>query len=200
MNYLVLYGCGGHSRSVADVILYNDPSAKLVFVDEQAGESETIFGFHVVNALELSHVAQCFIAIGDNARRKEKFIEIGSARLVTVVSKRAYIGTNATIGSGSFVAHSSHLGPEVVVGHNTILNTGAIIEHESRIGNHTHIGPNATICGRSQIGDSVLIGAATYVADKVRICSHAVIGANSTIISDITEPGTYVGMPARKVK
>ena len=32
------------------------------------------------------------------------------------------------------------------------------------------------------------------------ICDNAVIGAGAVVTKDITEPGTYVGIPARKIK
>ena len=49
------------------------------------------------------------------------------------------------------------------------------------IGHHVSIGSNATIL-------------------PVDICAHVVIGAGAVVTKSITEPGTYVGNPARKLK
>jgi acetyltransferase-like isoleucine patch superfamily enzyme len=50
----------------------------------------------------------------------------------------------------------------------------------TKIGNHVSIGSNATIL-------------------PVSICDAVVIGAGAVVTKDITEPGKYVGNPARKV-
>ena len=47
-NKICIIGCGGHARSVADVILNNDPSVQLIFADGNAHNGETIFGYPVV--------------------------------------------------------------------------------------------------------------------------------------------------------
>ena len=196
---IVIGGCGGHSRSVADVILFNEPEAMLVFVDDFALENEKIFGFSVENNFPIN-LQNCILAIGDNAKRKKIFDVVGTLNLISVVSKKAYIGHNCKIDIGCFVAHSCHIGPEVIIGKNTILNTASVIEHEVVIGQHCHIGPNATISGRTKIGDLVFVGVSATVIDSVNICSNTVIGAGATVTKDITVPGIYVGTPARRIK
>ena len=48
------------------------------------------------------------------------------------------------------------------------------------VGNHVSIGTNATIL-------------------PVRICDDVVVGVGAVVTKDITEPGTYVGTPARRL-
>ncbi len=116
MNDIVLFGCGGHSSSVADVILHNDPLEKLVFVDVNARAGETIFGFGVLSDIRLEPATRCFVSIGGNAARRNKYLELGAANIISIVSSLAYIGKDVTIGRGVFVAHSCHLGPGARVG------------------------------------------------------------------------------------
>jgi acetyltransferase-like isoleucine patch superfamily enzyme len=52
---------------------------------------------------------------------------------------------------------------------------------ETKIGNHVSIGSNATIL-------------------PVTICDNVVIGAGAVVTKNITEPGVYVGNPAKKIK
>ena len=56
------------------------------------------------------------------------------------------------------------------------------------------------VAGRAQIGDFVMIGASAVVIDNIKICSHVTVGAGAVVVNDIREPGTYVGVPARKIK
>jgi hypothetical protein len=70
-NSIIIFGCGGHARSVADIILYNKPNAQLTFVDENAKMNENIWGFNVIHNY-IGEKNPFFIAIGDNYKRKEK--------------------------------------------------------------------------------------------------------------------------------
>lgn len=49
------------------------------------------------------------------------------------------------------------------------------------------------------LGDNVFIGAGTVIIGPVEICSNVVVGALSLVNRSITEPGVYVGSPAKKV-
>lgn len=193
---LVLYGCGGHSRSVADIALANNPNIILEFIDPNALANERIFGFPVLK--ERSTINDpIFLAIGDNLKRKEMLQTLRPINLVSILSSIAHLGRGANIGKGCFIGNYCHIGPDVVIGKNTIINNAAIIEHESRVGEHCHIGPNATISGRCNIGDLVFIGVGATIKDKITICPNVKIGAGATVVHDIKEPGVYIGCPAK---
>ena len=49
------------------------------------------------------------------------------------------------------------------------------------------------------LGDNVVIGANSVVLGPVDICDNVLIGALSLVNKSITEPGVYVGIPARKL-
>jgi len=197
---VIIWGCGGHSRSVVDVLLASRPSVELVFVDENAKDGELLYGFPVLREYQLDN-EPFFLAIGDNQSRKQHLEQCNDTdRLISIISPNAHLGHRSMVAAGCFVGNFCHIGPEARIGTNTVLNNAAIIEHEVRIGEHCHIGPNATISGRCKIGDLVFVGVGTTVIDYISICSNVVIGAGSTVVTDIIEPGTYVGTPARRIK
>lgn len=198
---IYIYGCGGHGRSVADVVLACNPSEDLVFVDENAGSQETLFGFPVVRPTEVRlQSCELLIAVGDNSRRSEIFAKSIAAGLNigSLISKRAYIGKEARVHRGVLVMHDVHVGPRAVIGANSILNTGCIVEHDCQIGDHSHIAPGAVICGGVTAGESVFIGAGATVKDGVKVGQNVTIGAGAVVVQDIPQPGTYVGVPARR--
>ena len=49
------------------------------------------------------------------------------------------------------------------------------------------------------MGDNVVIGANSVVVGPVDICDNVVVGAMSLVNRSITEPGTYVGIPAKRI-
>lgn len=198
----VIFGCGGHSRSVADVILANDPNANLFFIDENAGINEKIYGFPILKDIP-SHITvyKSIVALGDGIKRKEIIeTKVDQSTLVSIISVNAYVSLCAELNLGCFVGNFAHIGPEVCIGENSIINTGAIVEHEVKIGDYCHIAPGSIVCGRSEIGNFVFLGAGAKIIDGINVCSNVVIGAGSTVVNNITESGVYVGTPARKVK
>lgn len=197
----IFFGCGGHSRSVTDVLLLNNPNANIIYVDQNAAPNETLFNFPVLKTIDYEMLDVKFvIAIGDNKRRREKFFFVDANKIISVISKLAHIGRGASYEKGTFIGNYAHVGPLVRIGENTIINTAAIIEHEVIIGNHSHIGPNATISGRCKIGNEVFIGVGATVKDYVNICDNVIVGAGATVVKDISVPGIYVGTPVKRIK
>lgn len=50
-----------------------------------------------------------------------------------------------------------------------------------------------------RLGDKVMIGTNSVLIGPLDICDDVVIGAMSTVTKDITESGTYVGSPVRRI-
>lgn len=199
---VVVFGCGGHARSIANTLLINNKNVEILFVDNDAKKDEKILKFFVERDHILKKSDAYIIAIGNNHMRKKMYYSLQSTcrgKCISVVSDLACIGIEANIGIGTFVAPYAYVGPLADIGNNTIINTGSVVEHETVIGNHTHIAPHATICGRTRIGDNVFCGAGSIVVDKVSICNNVTIGAGAVVIGDIVEPGTYAGVPAKKI-
>lgn len=197
-NSLMIIGCGGHARSIADVALFNGYK-ELLFIDENAKKNEKIFGFNVVNNFSsIGQSSNVLFGIGDNIKRKEYFAMYQSK--IKLISIDAYIGIDVCINRSTFVGHNAYIGSSSTIGKNSIINTHAIIEHECLVGMHTHIAVNATVAGKCRIGDFVFIGAGATIRDKVSICSNVTVGCGSVVVHNITEPGVYVGIPAKKIK
>ncbi len=100
-NTVGIFGCGGHARSVVDVLLDNDPSANVVFIDEKARENEKIFSLQVVSGIDFHEVVCCFVAIGDNLKRETMFAEAKKkSQIVNIVSKLSYLSNFAITSDG----------------------------------------------------------------------------------------------------
>lgn len=199
---LVILGCGGHARSVADVALANYVR-EVTFVDPEARVGEQLFGYPVLKSFN-PKAESCWVAFsasGDGRVRHEHCRTIDSMGLkrATVLSSSATFGADCKVGAGSFVAHHAHVGPMARVGECVIVNTGAVVEHECEIGSFTHVSVNATVAGRCRIGCYSMIGAGATVVDGVSVTDGVVIGAGAVVIESILVPGVYVGVPARRV-
>ena len=195
---LIIFGCGGHAKAVLDVVLYNGEYKEIIFVDENAKENETILDFPVIKNYTITK-EDVFIAVGNN----EKRMQLGKKyykNLVSIVSKKAYIGKNVTIGKGVFVAHNAQVGIMSRISDFCIINSSASLVHECVLAETVFIGPNTTLCGKVHIGNNSFIGASATIIDNIKINKNITIGASTVVIKDLIKEGIYVGNPARFIK
>lgn len=116
-------------------------------------------------------------------------------KFLSLIAETSICATNTEIGNGTAVMHGAIING-AKIGQHCIINSGAVIEHEVKLGENCFIGPGAVICGGAEIGSDVIIGAGATVRNGVKICSGATVGMGAAVVSDITEPGKYVGVPA----
>lgn len=200
---LLILGFGGHARSVADVALacgYED----LLFVDANAKPGENFLGHRVLKDTKgLDDTWRlAFAASGDGLQRLkqcEMIDELGM-NLVSLVSPVTSIGVGSDIASGCFVGHHAHIGPLAKIGRGCIVNTGALVEHESCVGEFSHVSVNSTIAGRSTLGSFSMLGAGAIIIDGISTVDYVMIGAGTVVANCIEFPGTYVGVPARRLR
>lgn len=101
------------------------------------------------------------------------------------------IGAKTRIQSHTFICSLVVIGEDCFVGHGVVFINDKFTSKRETAGDKSH-------WQNTIIGDRVLIGSNVTVL-PVQICSDVVIGAGSVVTSDIVEPGTYVGNPARKL-
>lgn len=194
-------GAGGHARAVLPLLLDSGYTVTGVYDESfNPDKSEIICGVPVVGVAAPADV-EAVLAIGDGIKRQSKFNDSG-IRVVkeTICHPTVHVGHNVHLGESNLIFPRVVLHTEVKLGCNNIVNTGAVVEHESVIGSHNHISVGVIVCGRVVIGDNCFIGAGSVIIDKIRIASNVTVGAGSVVIRDITEPGVYVGNPARRIK
>ena len=83
------------------------------------------------------------------------------------------------------------------VGEHCIINTRAVVEHDNVIEDYVHISPNAALGGTVRVGEQTHIGIGASVRNNIEICEGCIIGAGAAVVKNMTESGTYVGVPAR---
>jgi len=199
MTRLVIMGAGGHGRVLADNALKNGYT-EICFVDDYSTGEMT--GFPIigkcadVEALN-DGKTDFVIGIGNNAVRK-KLSETYHVNWVPLVHPSAQIAFNAGIGKGTVVMANAVVNACAAVGEHAIINSGAVVEHDNKIGDFVHISPNAALGGTVQVGELTHIGIGAAVKNNINICAGCILGAGTVVVKDITEPGTYLGVPARK--
>lgn len=199
-----LVGSGGHALVVLDSLLeLGVPAEAISILDQNPERAGLTVGGHKVAMLEPAALAgqHIHVCIGNNGARAKVMKLLTDAGCVahTIVDPRAIVSRTATVGAGSFVAPGSIVASSAAVGRGCIINHGAIVDHECTLSDFVHIAPGVTLAGAVTVGHECLVGAGANILPRISIAAHAIIGAGAVLTRDATQPGVYVGAPARKV-
>jgi acetyltransferase-like isoleucine patch superfamily enzyme len=110
----------------------------------------------------------------------------------TEIQKDVKIGDRTKVQSHTFICELVTIGDDCFIGHgvmfiNDLFSGGGpargdkSLWKETHIGNQVSIGSNATLL-------------------PVSVCDRVVIAAGAVVTKNITEPGIYVGNPAKKLR
>ena len=204
---LVLVGGGGHGQSVIDVIEAEGIWTIAGILDMPKKIGERVLGYEIMDteqAIPLLATENAFlITVGQvrTSQPRERLFQIvrqAEGKLPVIVSPQAYVSPYATLGEGSVVIHQALVNAGAIIGVNAIINSQALIEHGARIGNHCHIATGAIINGDCRVEDRTFVGSRATVLQGVTIGTDIVVGAGAVVTQSLTEPGVYVGIPARR--
>lgn len=120
--------------------------------------------------------------------------------LAIIIHPTCYVDETAKVGEGCVLYPGCTVGMNSVIEDNVLLNTAVVICHDDIIQKNSYISPACNIAGEVRIGSRCMIGIGTTIIDHKSICEDVIIGAGAVVISDITISGTYVGVPAKKIK
>ena len=189
---VLLIGCGGHSRSIIDVI-DSDNKWKvigLIGLPEQIGN--TILGYKVIggdNDLpRLKHKAKyAMIALGQipnsaNRRRMARMITNLGFKSPIIISPYAVVSKHAKLGPGTFIGHGAIVNAGAVVGLHCTLNTMSLIEHDVSVGDHCHISTGALVNGGVKIGQDSFIGSGSVIRDGIDLPNGSIISARKRVM------------------
>jgi len=104
------------------------------------------------------------------------------------------------LGRGNMICKGVVLTCDIAVGDFNLLNWNVTIGHDSRIGSFCVVNPGANVSGNVLVGDGCFLGTGCQVLEGLVIEAETIIGAGAVVRQSIDVAGTYVGVPARKVK
>ena len=198
MKRLIIIGAGGHGKVAADIaglVGYND----IAFLDDNPNGSMRVIGSCSDYDMYIAD-AVFFVAIGSGIVRKKIFDELSKngATIINLIHPNATIASGAKLGRGVLVAAGALVGVDATVGDGAIVNTMASVDHDCVLGNFSHVSAGVHMAGAKKIADFTFVGVGATVIQNV--CSNCIIGAGAVVVKDIREPGTYVGVPAKKIR
>lgn len=199
-NRLVIIGAGGHGKVIADIAKKNGYE-DIVFLDDN-DDVKMCGSYPVVGkSSEALHMNDdMVVAIGSADIRRKVQESLKGKNIVTLVHPNAVIADDAVIGSGTVVMAGAVVNSGTVIGKGCIINTCASVDHDCIIEDYVHVSVGSHVCGTVKVGKNTWIGAGAVIINNVSVCGDCMIGAGAVVIGDLAELGTYVGVPAVKVK
>lgn len=203
MKKLIIIGASGHGKVVADIAVRRG-YLEIAFLDDSPSVKECA-GYPVVGITKDAFRyagSDFFVAVG-NAKIRSKIqneLAVQNLHVATLIHPNAVLAPDVQVGAGTVIMAGAVVNPGTVMGEGCIVNTGATVDHDNVLGNYVHISVGSHTAGTVHLGDSTWVGAGAIVSNNVSICGECMIGAGAVVVKNIETVGTYVGVPARKLK
>jgi len=192
MKTLLLIGCGGHARSLIDIIETGGQwrIEGLVGLPEQVGNKVLAYSIIGCDA-DLPKLRQvvpaALLAIGQlpNPAPRQKvavLLDQLGFDCPTMISPHALVSKHANLGAGTVVGHGAIVNAGAVVGNHCILNSCALIEHDVQIGDHCHISTGALVNGGVRLGCGSFIGSGAILREGLLLPKSTVISAGKRVM------------------
>lgn len=202
MKSVVIIGAGGHAKVIADIILKNGDRI-VGFLDGVHPEGDFIgfpkLGKDVDYQKFLEHYF--IIAIGNAAVREKLASTMEGVKWYTAIHPGAIISKiDVSIGDGCVVMANATINSGARIGKHCIINSNSVVEHDNIINDYVHVSVGAKIAGTVKIGTRTWVGVGATISNNISVCDDCMLGAGTVVVKDIIESGTYIGVPAAKIK
>ena len=210
-NFIMIGGgdLGREATWIFERMNANNPMYKHIgFVDDGYKDlGDTVDGYPVLGPvdylLDIKEPTAICCSI-NNGRVKEKImnkvLQNKFLEPINIIDPTVIIGRDTTIGTGCIFSVNVVISINCTIGDNVVLNIACDLGHDDVMGNNVTISPGCRISGHCTIGESSYIGTGASIVQGKTICSDVTLGAGAVLAKDIDEPGTYVGVPVKKIK
>ena len=203
MKSLVIVGAGGHGKVIAD-IAKKTGYEEIIFLDDDPNTQKC--GNYLVKGTvgdaEKYSDYEFVVGIG-NCELREKIqneLELKNFHIVSMIHPSSVIAEDVNILPGCVLVAGSVVNSGAVIGKGCIVNTCSSVGHDCKISDFVHVAAGAHVAGTVEIGKRTWVGAGSTIVNNVTVCEDVLIGAGGVVTKDITEHGTYVGVPVKKIK
>lgn len=145
------------------------------------------------------------VAVG-NPQVREKIVNniltnFDSVEFPNVISPTANVMSDTVrIGQGIIICSGAIVTCDVDLGNFVNLNLNTTVGHDAILKQYVTTATNVSISGRTILGRKVYMGNNSCILENLEVVNNTIIGAGCVVNKSITEEGTYVGIPARKIK
>lgn len=199
-DVLIVYGGGGHAKSLIDLIRAQGKYRIHGVLDDGIPAGSLVLDVPVLgNGSMLKELRRQGIGLAVNAvggigsirPRLAVFENLRQAGYTfpTVVHPRAVVESTALVAEGCQIFCHAYIGSAAKVGFGCIVNTGAVVSHDCVLEDYVNISPGAILAGAVTIKEKSLVGMGVTVNLNVSVGPVARVGNSAVIKGDVPENG-----------
>jgi len=212
-NLFGIYGVGGCARGILPIAreqLRGESSSRLVFIDDNAEQSQ-VNGHDVLRLEQFmssdAAVKRIAVAIASSKAREAVVQRCRSAgaSFFEVRAANAIQMDDVKIGEGALISPFVTFTSNIRIGDHFHANLYSYVEHDCVIGDYVTFAPGVHCNGNVYIGDHAYIGSGAVIRQgkpgaPLRIGAGAVVGMGAVVTRDVPDGATVVGNPARPLQ
>lgn len=210
MKEIIIIGAGGHALILIDIIERTKSFRIAGIIGSDKESAKNIMGYSVYPGDKyldffynqgIRHIGIGVGGYSDNLGRKRVYQKVKALgyNVPNLIDPSAVVSKTVVMGDAVVVFAGVVINTGVSIGNNVIIATSSSIDHETSIEDHVLISAGVTVGAGDRIGEASLIALGSKIISRVNICPETLVGAGAVVTKNITEPGTYLGIPARKV-
>jgi sugar O-acyltransferase (sialic acid O-acetyltransferase NeuD family) len=197
--YILIYGGGGHAKSILEIVLQNGNHAVAGIVDDDPKmtgirimEIPVLGTRAILTMLHEKGVKLAANGVGGildiNIRvRLFELLENAGFIFPSLIHPRATVEPSSKVEEGSQVFANAYVGADARLHSRCMINTNAVVSHDCEIGRYSHIAPGALLAGHVHVGERSLVGMGVTTAIGVRIGDGVRIGNGAILLSDVPD-------------
>ncbi len=181
---LVIYGGGGHSKTIIELVRAAGSLRLVGVIDDNLPLGMSIMGLPVLGGAD--RLAELYAngvrlavnavgGIGNVAVRIKVFDTLNRAgfHCPAVVHPSAWIESSARLADGVQVLAKTYISSDVQIGFGSVINAGVVVSHDCQLGRIVNLSPGAMLAGGVILEDYVQVGMAATINLNIRVGQEA---------------------------
>jgi sugar O-acyltransferase (sialic acid O-acetyltransferase NeuD family) len=195
-NELLLYGGGGFSKIVIDILMVTHAYNSYGIIDMAYPELKDVMGVPVIagddglqDYLDAGY-RKIFNCVGITRRSAYEKLKKYGFEFPNVIHAKAILEPSVRLGEGNLICAGAIIGAQAQIGSDCVINAGAIVSHDCIISDHCHVASGAVLAGVITVGENTLIGQNVTVYSNVKIGNNVVIENGCSVFKDVPDNTT----------
>ena len=200
MRDLFIVGAGGLGREAAWTVerinaASQQPLWRLIgFADDDPAKATGNFeGYPMLGSVEKASKdhpgASVFIAIGDNAIRRQVYAQLRGHDFPAMIDPSAQVSPTTEFKHGTYIACEAVVSVGTEIGKFVIINARAGVGHDSVVGDFSNVAPGVSLSGHTTLGQDVFMGTNSCTAPGRKVGDGATVACGTPVLKDV-EPGS----------
>lgn len=204
---ILIIGASGFGREVAWLIEELEEWNIKGFIDDnEALKGKKINEYEVLgnceDLIEITNPINVVIAIGNPKIRSQIFKKLSTKPNIcypNIIAKDVRISNTNKIGIGNIICTHTVLTTNISIGNFNHINLSCTLGHDAILNDYITVYPGVNISGNVVIDSLVELGTGAKIIQGLTISSGIVVGAGGVVVKDLTDKGTYVGIPVKHI-